>query len=299
MRHSLQISEFLSSLPLKSPNSTMGLSDFSQSDTKNHLKTLPPHDHMSLPPKTLSMAAAGLLSSTSRSPFGCSIAASSSSSSSSLLQLCPDSSSTSFENGQKPPLPVAASLMSATALLQKAAQMGATASTKMNNSLIEGFGTNMAPTQFGEALLTNSIQYDHHLQADQTQYLNQMFDQNGGAESEVMNEMGMFSVLFDQNHGVFKNMEPEHGSRNNIFAAKTANQPGLSTPRNGKPDTMTVDFLGVGAAGPGNFHEQMRQQRQDILEVMTINHPRMKGFSSFEEQVSHGEAAMEKAMWEV
>ncbi|KAJ9681923.1 hypothetical protein PVL29_018014 [Vitis rotundifolia] len=290
MRRNLQIqgqvSELLSSMPLNNnPTSTMGLSEFTHSDSKNHLKTLP-HEPMPVPPKPLNMAAAGMFSTTPGSLFGCPITASSPSSSS-RLQLSANSSSPRFENGQQLPPPPASTLMSATALLQKAAQMGATASTKMNNSPTKGFVTSMAPTPFGGILLQkNSSSNDHHLQADQTQFLNQLFYQNDGAESEVMSEMGMFSGLFDQNHGLFKNMEHhEHSNSNNILAAKTTN-PGLSsTPRNGKTDTMTVDFLGIGGARPGNFHGQQQQQQ-------------MQGFSSFEQHISHGQAAMEKTMWE-
>ncbi|RVW83094.1 Protein indeterminate-domain 2 [Vitis vinifera] len=256
MRRNLQIqgqvSELLSSMPLNNnPNSTMGLSEFTHSDSKNHLKTLP-HEPMPVPPKPLNMAAAGMFSTTSGSLFGCPITASSPSSSS-RLQLSTNSSSPSFENGQQLPPPPASTLMSATALLQKAAQMGATASTKMNNSPPKGFVTSMAPTPFGGILLQkNSSSNDHHLQADPTQFLNQFFYQNDGAESEVMSEMGMFSGLFDQNHGLFKNMEHhEHSNSNNILAAKTTN-PGLSsTPRNGKTDTMTVDFWGSEEPGLG------------------------------------------------
>lgn len=302
MRRNLQIqgqvSELLSSMPLNNnPNSTMGLSEFTHSDSKNHLKTLP-HEPMPVPPKPLNMAAAGMFSTTSGSLFGCPITASSPSSSS-RLQLSTNSSSPSFENGQQLPPPPASTLMSATALLQKAAQMGATASTKMNNSPTKGFVTSMAPNPFGGILLQkNSSSNDHHLQADPTQFLNQFFYQNDGAESEVMSEMGMFSGLFDQNHGLFKNMEHhEHSNSNNILAAKTTN-PGLSsTPRNGKTDTMTVDFLGIGGARPGNFHGQ-QQQQQEMFEGMNINHPRMQGFSSFEQHIAHGQAAMEKTMWE-
>ena len=190
--------------------------------------------------------------------------------------------------------------MSATALLQKAAQMGATASAKM---------TSMAETEtatpFGGMLLQmngSSSNDHHHFQADQTHFLNQLFNQN-----EVMNEMGMFSGLFDQNHGLFKNMEQhnEYSNSNNILVGKTTVNPGLSssstttTTRNGKTDTMTVDFLGIGGARPGNFHGQQQQlQHQERFEGMTTIHPKMQGFSSFEQNLSHGQATMEKTMWE-
>lgn len=315
MRHNLQLQQgqvsdqILSCMPLNNnPNSTIGLSDFTQSDIKNPLKTLtPPQNTLNI---AAAAAAAAMLSTTSGSLFGRPITASSPSSSS-HLHPSNNSASPSFENRQQlPPQPdaiAAGSMMSATALLQKAAQMGATASTKM---------TSMAGTPFGGMInlqKNSSSSNDYQqLQADQSQFLNQFFDQNGGAESEVMQEMGMFSGLFDQNHGLFiKNMEQHHGNRNsnnnnnnnNFFVAKTTN-PGLSsstvsTPRNGKTDTMTVDFLGIGGARPGNFHgQQQQQQQQETFDGMNISHPKMQGFSSFEHHISRGQATMEKTMWE-
>lgn len=157
--------------------------------------------------------------------------------------------------------------LSATELLQKAAQMGATMSS--NNSS----GMSMAPSTYGD---------------DFTRYVNNQFMQHkdGGNIIPVQEtsssqffgasngNMGMFSgLLFDQsnNNGVLmKNMEHSVNGGNNNNINHSFSLHGNNVSSGG--DTMTLDFLGIGRGGniPESFHDHQKrkavhdeQQRQN------------------------------------
>lgn len=155
--------------------------------------------------------------------------------------------------------------LSATELLLKASQMGATMSSNYNYS-----GMSMAPSTYGDFSRYVNNQFmqqknGNNIPVQQTS--SQFFGASNG-------NMGMFSgLLFDQsNRELMKNMEQSvNGRNNNNNNNNTSN--GLSL--HGKNvssggDTMTVDFLGVGrergggGGGGGNrpesFHDH--QQRQ-------------------------------------
>lgn len=159
---------------------------------------------------------------------------------------------------------------SATELLQKAAQMGATMSS--NNSS----GMSMAPSTYGDEF---------------TRYVNNQFMQhkNGGNIIPVQEtsssqffgasngNMGMFSgLLFDQNNNngvLMKNMEHSVNGGNNNNTNNSFSLHGKNVSSGG--DTMTLDFLGIGRGGnrPESFHhhqkrkvvhdEQQRQNKQE------------------------------------
>ncbi|KAF8401508.1 hypothetical protein HHK36_012448 [Tetracentron sinense] len=337
-----QVSELMSPMPVNNNvTTTIGISEFSHSDTKNPLRSLP-HELMPMPLKALNMAG-GMFSSNSGTLFG-GPRSNISSSSSSCLQLSANSSS-SFDglhdskNGRQL---VGSAHMSATALLQKAAQMGATASSNINSPMMQkSFVTGMAgpdqlsgmrPSPFGGMQQPNSS-YDHiQSQTEQSQlvgmdgagFTNQFmqkspqektssfFDTPAGAENSAMNDMGMFSTLFmngDQHHGFLKNMEHEISNSTSMLHGRTATA-GLGIPMsgrnptgpsrfagNGNGDMTTVDFLGIGGSSrPVNLHEQ---QQQHGLEFEAISQQRLQGLHPFQQQFSHGQAAMEKTMWDV
>lgn len=290
-----QVPEIISPVPMN--NTSLDLSEFNQpKDTKN--PTLP-HELMSRP---LNMTG-GMFSSSSGSLFA---TPRSIPSSSSTLQL-----SDNIKNGQQL-ISGASASMSATALLQKAAQMGATTcGTSMNSPMMQkSFVTTMEqPVLFGSY---DHIQHQNFQSRLEEQTSPQFFDVNVGGETLAMNDMSMFSGLFeDQNHEILKNMEHNNSnssSSTNILHCKNSNAELSGTPKslkspmglsrfagnNGSGDMMTVDFLGIGGMRrPGNF-----QQEQE-MEYEVMGESRMQGLNTFQQQISHEQAAIEKPMWEI
>lgn len=282
-----QVSNLVSSMPINNnPNQSPIVSDFNHLDTKIPLSL--PHELMPMPPKP----SGSMFSTSTTGLFGGPRSMSTSTSSS--LQLNANSSTIFEGNGHH--LAGSAS-MSATALLQKAAQMGATATTNVNSPMMQkGFVTNMAPSTFGAMQTQNS--QSQVTDGDHGGYVNQFFNANGGVENSVMNDMSMFTGVLDQNSALFKNMEHDSSNNKNGFRGANSN-PGLSTHTSGanpsglsrfSGDVMTVDFLGIGGSRPRNLHGQQNQE----MEFSGISRPRMQGFNHFEQQ-----AALEKPMWDV
>ncbi|XP_028770862.1 zinc finger protein GAI-ASSOCIATED FACTOR 1 [Neltuma alba] len=125
--------------------------------------------------------------------------------------------------------------MSATALLQKAALMGATMSNSPNSS-------GMAPSSLGH---NSNHYYMNSGQADMSS--SQYF--GGNNNSFGMNNVDMFNAIMDQSKALSKMMEHNSRSSNN------ANNHGvLHSAMNGGPaskgsggDVTTLDLLGIGA----------------------------------------------------
>ncbi|KAK9292705.1 hypothetical protein L1049_020684 [Liquidambar formosana] len=316
------VSDLLSSIPINNnnPNTSIEVSGFNHpsADAKNHLKSHP-HELMPMPPRPLNMAGPMFSSSSAGSLFGSPRSISSSSSS---LQLS--------KNGHQL-MASSSAHMSATALLQKAAQMGATVSSSMNSPMMQkGFVTSMAPSSFGgmqQQQQQHNIDYIQH-NTDQSQLMgvdgggfenhfmqkgpqgisSQFFNGNGGDEST---DMGMFSQLFDQNHGLLKNMENDNSNSSNVLHGRNSNQEAKNPPGvsrfggNGSKDVTTVDFLGIGGAQPPhNFHvhEQQHQhqhQQEKEMEFGGMGQGRIQGLIPFQQQVSHVQTAVDKPMWEV
>nr|DAD38019.1 TPA_asm: hypothetical protein HUJ06_008660 [Nelumbo nucifera] len=343
-----QVSELMSSMPINTTNNaSMGISEFNHPHAKNPLKPLA-NDLMSMPLKSLNMAG-GMFSSSAGALLGSPRGINSSSS---CLQLCANSSS-SFDglndtkNGRHL---VGSAYMSATALLQKAAQMGATASSNINSSVMQKSflsgmtGTDqlsgLRPSAYGGMQQDNSSY--NHIQQQQTdhsqlaaiegggfssQFLQkstqetssstQLFvETTAGVQSSEMNDMGIFSGMFvggDQNHGFLKNIEQENCSSTVMPSQGRNINLGLEIPPtrlnpagpsirfggNSGGDTMTVDFLGIGGSGLRNLQEQQHQRQQQGLEFEAISQRRLQGLHQLQQQISHGQAAMEKPMWDV
>ncbi|KAI3449518.1 hypothetical protein Pfo_006183 [Paulownia fortunei] len=312
-----EMPDLMSTMPISTnTNTSMGISEFS-----NPLKSLP-QELLPIPFKPMNMAAAaGMFSSSSGTLFG---SPRSLPSSSSGLQLSSNSSPSGYNYHQdnKNMGQISGSAhMSATALLQKAAQMGATATNSMNSPMIQKtFVSSMAgPDQIsvpGPRPTSNLHSYDNfqsqneqsspfnggfatQLMQKSTQEVGQLFE-SGGPGGSAVSDMMMYGGMLmgsDQNSaaGFLKNVvevqeESDQSSglvhgRNNNIMARTPTRLG------GGNAMTTVDFLGVGGSRPQNLHDQR-------LELEAMNQQRMQVMHNpFHQQLSHGDSDVEKPLY--
>lgn len=190
---------------------------------------------------------------------------SSSSSAPSPLQLNTNSSPNlvvGFEdNGHQLPLPAAAAassqLMSATALLQKASQMGATVSNT-SSMAPPSYGPNGLSFMNHHYMQNNNGQDDHHLSGGQ--YLN-------GGGNMGMNGVDMFNAILDQSKAFSKMIEENNGGGNNNGVLHGGANGGgainmsAGASSKGSGDMLTLDFMGIGGGAShagfyGNQHPQ-------------------------------------------
>ncbi|XP_070013478.1 zinc finger protein GAI-ASSOCIATED FACTOR 1-like [Nicotiana sylvestris] len=263
-------------LGLTSSNASLGISDFNNFDPKTPLKSLP-QELLPIPFKSMNnnMAAGGMFSTTSGNLFGSprSVASSSSGLQSNFNYL-QDSS----KNGAP---------MSATALLQKAAQMGATASSSINSPMMQ---KSFATSAMAGPYVSPSLYENFQTQPDNNTNNHQL---NLAA---VMNDMGMYSgILMSNDH---QNINTEHDQENtNTNDSSSVRNQSTVLGHNGNNDMLTVDFLGVGGSSrPPSLHEQQS------LEA-AINQQRMQAsaINPFHQQnISHGNnSAMENPIWDI
>ncbi|CAK7348265.1 unnamed protein product [Dovyalis caffra] len=316
-----QMPELMSSMPLSTNTSTsIGMPDFNSFDPKNPLKSLP-QELVPIPFKSMNMAG-GMFSSSSGTLFGSPRSVSSTSS----LQLSSNGSSgLHYLQDNKNGCQISASAhMSATALLQKAAQMGATASNSINSPMMQkSFASSMAgphdqltstrPPTYG--IQQHNTSYDHFppQASDQTcmvgingvggfnnpplsrgsQEMPQIFDATGTGSS-AMSDMEMFTSVFmsnDQNPGFMKNMEQEDsGSSSLIHGRNPLMERNTTGPSRfaGTPieggNMMTRDFMGIGGARPTNLHDQQQQHQQRLEMEAMSQHQRMGMMNPFQQQ---------------
>ncbi|KAI3676490.1 hypothetical protein L1987_86100 [Smallanthus sonchifolius] len=300
----------------------MGLPDFNNYDPKAQAKSLA-QELVPMPFKPLNMSG-GMFSSSSGTLFGNPKGGSSSSSGLQLSSPNGTSGYGYFQNESKNGglLSGPAGHMSATALLQKAAQMDATASNGINSPMMQkSFVTSMTgpdqlsspgPSPYG---IQRARPFDNFpVQPNQTTMVGldsssegynifqnsndqDMFGQGLVPEpNPVMNDIGIYSELLmggDQSNGFVKNIE-NHDENPSLIQGRGNSSMGKS-PSNlggGGGDTLTVDFLGVGGSRPLNIEEQ---QRLNGFETTT----QVQATNPFQ-QLIHGESsAHEKPIWDV
>ncbi|KAL5701183.1 hypothetical protein ACHQM5_026547 [Ranunculus cassubicifolius] len=295
-----QVSNMMSIMPMN--NQSVSMSEF---DLKNPMKSLP-HELMPMPLRPLNMGQ-GMLSCSSGTLFG---GPRNMPSASSCLQL--SSNTASSFNGLHESQLLASANMSATALLQKAAQMGATASNTVNTSPImqKGFVSQMAgPLTYGGGAPQHQNGSYHNIQSqtDQLQLVGmdafnrqfiprgrheipqQCFDGPSGGENSSVSDVGMFPGY--QDNGFFKNVEHENTVTTSTLQGITANT-GLNIPNSGQ-DMMTVDFLGMGGSRSSNLPQQQQEQEFEAMSQQKLQSP-----DPFQQQLSYGHPEMEKPIWD-
>ncbi|GJV09339.1 indeterminate-domain 2-like protein [Tanacetum coccineum] len=309
MLQSQQMSDhYTPSMLMNSGNSmSMGLPDFNNYNMKSPLKSHPqelqmPFESINMPGGMFSSSSGTLLSN----PRGLS-------SSTSGLELSSSNGPLGFGNLQQDntaggPYSGPMAHMSATALLQKAAQIGATASHVINSPMMQkSYVTSMAgPDQLSSDVpRLNPSYFDVQGPTPEgNNVLHKPSPQNVfglGSEpkpilgAHVMNDIGIYSnIIQGGQSNELVNMEQGYQINNNSDSIQGRGSSGLGRPMPGN-DTMTVDFLGIGGSRSVNMQEQ--QHRFGGLEATNHQHIHASN-ESFQQLMNQDSLTHEKPIWE-
>ncbi|KAG1365202.1 zinc finger protein GAI-ASSOCIATED FACTOR 1 [Cocos nucifera] len=282
-----QVPELMMPIGSSTADSPVGLSDFNNHDIKNPLKGLP-YDLM--PTSLRSHAMAGsMLSTTSATTL--------------FSSRCFPSGYAGLDNIKMGQPAFGSADMSATALLQKAAQLGATATCGSPGAMSSpishrSFVSGMAGPDQNSTIRAygsyNGVR-THGMGVDGGGFVNQYFDTAMGEGSGVSD-----MEMFPSTAGMLMNNGGGGGG-----LQRGSGGSGLSYGGGGSGDVMTVDFLGVGRARTVAAMGLQEQQQQQGMGFGRVGQQRLQGLHPFQQQqqhqqqLSHGQAAMEKAMWDV
>ncbi|GAA0145003.1 non-receptor serine/threonine protein kinase [Lithospermum erythrorhizon] len=296
-----------SKMPLSTMNSN---SSMESPDLINPLKMLP-QDLIPIPFKPMNMVGGmGMFTSNSDTLFG--NPRNNMNSSSSGLQLSPSNNSSGFnycqennQNNNGGQFSGAAAQMSATALLQKAAQMGASASSTMNSPMMQkGFVSGMAGHDqlMGNSRSMTNNQSFNNFQSnhqDQTTIMNE----NSGGENQEFNNPFLQKTQHEENNlgsglhdiGLYSGMLMGNNDHHQNVTQKSPTS-SLSVGTNSN-SMLTLDLLGIGGSRSSNkLHVQ--HQRINFEE---ISRQRMQVMDPFQQQQPHGDPGFGKqsTIWDV
>ncbi|XP_038977902.1 zinc finger protein GAI-ASSOCIATED FACTOR 1-like, partial [Phoenix dactylifera] len=199
---------------------------------------------------------------------------------------------------------IASAHMSATALLQKAAQVGATAAGGSAGATQRGFVSGMAGPD------RHWVQA-HEMGVNGGAFANQFFDIGMGGGSAVSDaagvlpsNAGVFVGGGGHGHGLLKALEHASGGGGSLMQGGSGRS-GVRYGGGGTGDVTTLDFLGVSGArsvAAMGLHEQQQQQQHQGMEFGGVGRKRLLGLHPFQQQqqLSNGQgASMEKVVWDV
>lgn len=197
-------------------------------------------------------------------------------SSSPSLQLSSNSLNNIFEENGLHLSAATSPHMSATALLQKAAQMGATVSSNSTMTDHKTVANNMAAPLFGVVQQQGHGFMNHYMQSTSQQphqYNNNSFMNGNGILSGGvgMNGVDMFNAILDQSKALSKIIEQNNQSQSNSVGVGGGGSNNNNNVINiggskGSGDVMTLDLLGIGGGAHSNFYGGGGAQQQQAAE---------------------------------